>query len=159
MWGVEGERGRGKRGWGGGEIKAALYSLMWLLCAGSSQLLLQGLLHLHFSLKIAPVIIYLAGARHPTLCAQRIVCYFALYKSLSPVLCLVFGVFFHQRYSLPAGTSLFISHNHTIAVFLLQRSSISSHWKSSWRTRQTGCRQTVKHRSTLDLNNQHFGKT
>lgn len=52
-----------------GEIKAELYSLMWLLC--SSQLLLQGLLHLHFSLKIAPVIIYLAGARHPALCSRE----------------------------------------------------------------------------------------
>lgn len=56
-----------------GEIKAELYSLMRLLCVGSSQLQLQGLLHLHFSLKIAPVIIYLAGARHPPLCFQRIV--------------------------------------------------------------------------------------
>lgn len=95
MWGGREREGEERQGCGGGGIKAALYSLMWLLCAGSSQLLLQGLLHLHFSLKIAPVIIYLAGARHPTLCVQRIVYYFALYKSLSPVLCLVFGGFFH----------------------------------------------------------------
>lgn len=71
----ERERERGKRERSGreGKIKAELYSLMWLLCVGSSQLLLQGLLHLHFSLKIAPVIIYLAGARHAALCSRRIV--------------------------------------------------------------------------------------
>lgn len=60
-----------ERGGREAKIKAELNSLMWLLC--SSQLLLQGLLHLHFSLKIAPVIIYLAGARHPALCFQRMV--------------------------------------------------------------------------------------
>lgn len=52
-WG-EKEWGKKKAGAGGRKITAELYSLMWLLCVGSSLLLLQGLLHLHFSLKIAP---------------------------------------------------------------------------------------------------------
>ena len=60
-------------GAGGGEDKGRAVFPDVVLCVGSSQLLLQGLLHLHFSLKIAPVIIYLAGARHPALCSQRIV--------------------------------------------------------------------------------------
>lgn len=78
-------RGRGRTGWGGreGKIKAGLYSLMWLLYAGSSQLLHLGLLHLHLSLKIAAVIIYLAGARHPALCSQRIVFFFFFTPSKS----------------------------------------------------------------------------
>ena len=80
---VRRKRERGKRGRGGeGRIKAELYSLMWLLCAGSSRLLLQGLLHLHFSLKIAPVIIYLAGAHHPALCFRRIVFFFSFFHFL-----------------------------------------------------------------------------
>lgn len=65
---------RGKRVCGGrdGEDKgwAVFPDVVSVRC--SSQLLLQGLLHLHFNLKIAPVIIYLAWARHPALCFLRI---------------------------------------------------------------------------------------
>lgn len=58
---------------------------MWPLCVGISQLQHGGLLHLHFSLKIDPVIIYLAGARHPLLCAQRIeLCFSTSFTPPSP---------------------------------------------------------------------------
>lgn len=65
---------RGKRVCGGrdGEDKgrAVFPDVVSVRC--SSQLLLRGLLHLHFNLKIAPVIIYLAWARHSALCFLRI---------------------------------------------------------------------------------------
>lgn len=98
------EKGKRETGEGRRKIKAELYPLMWLLCVGSSQLVLQGLLHLHFSLKIAPVIIYLAGARHPALCSQRF--FFLPSKSLrdscslslSPPLAVIF-LLLHMSFS------------------------------------------------------------
>lgn len=80
-------------GAGGGEDKGRAVFPDVVLCVGSSQLLLQGLLHLHFSLKIAPVIIYLAGARHPALCSQRIV-FFLLCLSLYEILALSLSLTF-----------------------------------------------------------------
>lgn len=48
----------------GEEGERELDSLMWLLWPGSR------LLHLHFRLKIAPVIIYSVGRAHPVLCSR-----------------------------------------------------------------------------------------
>lgn len=64
---VKGEKCEGEAA-AGEEGERELDSLMWLLWPGSLQR--SRLLHLHFSLKIAPVIIYSVGRAHPVLCSR-----------------------------------------------------------------------------------------